>query len=68
MAFGRRGGFGLGAPRRITLALSLILVLLAVGSALTHYPHALQAVATHRFWLLALGYVVLLLGVLLPGV
>lgn len=66
--FRRRSGFVLGAPKVVTFALSLILALLAVGSALTHYPPALATVTTHRFWLAVVAYVVLMLGVLLPGV
>lgn len=66
--FRRRPGFALGAPKVITFGLSLVLALLAVGSALTHYPPALAAVGTHRFWVVVVAYVVLVLGVLLPGV
>ena len=36
--FRRRPGFALGAPKVVTFGLSLVLALLAVGSALTHYP------------------------------
>ncbi len=64
----RRSGFTLGAPKVITFVLSLILVLLAVASALTHFPPELAVVTTHRFWLVLIGYVILVLGVLLPGV
>ncbi len=66
--FRRRSGFALGAPKVVTFALSLILVALAAGSALTRFPHALAPVATHRFWLAVAAWVVLALGVLLPGV
>ena len=66
--FRRRPGFVLGAPKLVTFALSLILVLLAAGSALVHYPPALAPVAAHRFALAVAAYVVLALGVLLPGV
>ena len=66
--FRRRSGFALGAPKVVTFVLSLILVGLAAGAALTSYPHALAPVATHRFWLAVAAWVILALGVLLPGV
>ena len=64
----RRSGFALGAPKVITFGISLVLILLAVGSALTHVPHAFAPVTSHRFWVAVAAYVVLALGVLLPGV
>lgn len=66
--FRRRPGFALGAPKVVTFGLSLVLALLAVGSALTHYPPVLAAVTAHRFWLAVAAYVILTLGVVLPGV
>lgn len=68
MAFPRgRRGAALSAPRLVTFALSLVLILLPVGSLLTHYPHALAFVAAHRFALAVAGYTVLAVGVLVPG-
>lgn len=66
--FRRRPGFTLGAPKLVTFGLSLLLLLIAVGSALTRYPPALAAVTAHRFWLAVAAYAILALGVLLPGV
>jgi hypothetical protein len=67
MAFGRQSsGSGLGAPRILTFVISFALVLLAVASLYTHLPAELGFVNQHRFWLAVAGYVVLMLGVLLP--
>ena len=63
----RRGGFSLNAPRRITFALSLVLVLVATLSFRLHLPVGQGFVASHRFWLAVAGYALLALGVLLPG-
>ena len=68
MAFPRRGGGGLTAPRIPTFIVSLALVLLAVASMYVHLPAALSFVNGHRFWLVVAGYVVLALGVVLKGV
>lgn len=67
MAFPRGRGSALSAPRAVTFVLSLVLVLLPVGSALTRYPHALAFVSAHRLALAVVGYAVLAIGVLLPG-
>lgn len=67
MAFPRGRGSALSAPRIATFALSLVLVLLPVGSLLTRYPHALAFVSAHRFALAVVAYAVLAIGVLLPG-
>jgi predicted membrane channel-forming protein YqfA (hemolysin III family) len=63
----RRGRFSLNAPRHLTFLVSLVLVLLAVMSMHVHLPAIQGVVAAHRFWLVVAGYVVLTLGVLLPG-
>lgn len=67
MAFGRRGGFALNAPKVITFVISLVLVVVAVGSLYTRVPAVGAFVTTHRFWIAVAGYVLLALGVLLPG-
>ncbi len=66
MAF-RRGGFSLNAPKVITFGISLILVLAAAASLRFRLPVAQSFVAAHRFWIAVAGYVLLALGVLLPG-
>ena len=66
MAF-RRGGFSLNAPKVITFGISLLLVLAAVASLHFRLPVAQGFVTTHRFWIAVTGYVLLALGVLLPG-
>lgn len=65
MAF-RRGG-SLSAPKRITFALSLILIIVAVASLFAHLPFGAPFVNAHRFWIAVAGYLLLTLGVLLPG-
>ena len=62
----RRGGFGLHAPRLLTLAASLALVLAAALSLRFHLPVGQGFVASHRFSLAVAGYGLLALGVLLP--
>lgn len=62
----QRRGFGLNAPRRVTFAISLALVLAAVLSLRFHLPVGQAFVAGHRFWLAVAGYGLLALGVLLP--
>jgi predicted membrane channel-forming protein YqfA (hemolysin III family) len=69
MAFPRRsGGNFLSAPRLLTFVVSIVLAGLALVSLRLHLPSGLSFVNTHRFWMLAAGYVVLLIGVILPGV
>ena len=62
----RRGGFGLNAPRLVTFAASLALVLAAGLSLRFHLPVGQGFVAAHRFWLAVAGYGLLALGVLVP--
>ena len=62
-----RRGFGLNAPRRLTFAVSLLLVLAATLSLRFHLPVGQAFVAGHRLWLAVAGYALLALGVLLPG-
>ena len=62
----RNGGFSLNAPRILTFAASLALVLAASLSLRYHLPVGQGFVATHRFWLAVAGYALLALGVLLP--
>ena len=67
MAFARRGG-RLNAPKVITFTVSLILVGLAVASQYAHLPAIGPFVAGHRFWMAVAGYILLALGVMLPGI
>lgn len=62
----RNGGFSLNAPRLLTFAASLALVLAASLSLRYHLPVGQGFVAAHRFWLAVGGYALLALGVLLP--
>lgn len=62
----RNGGFSLNAPRILTFAASLALVLAASLSLRYHLPVGQGFVATHRFWLAVGGYALLALGVVLP--
>ena len=66
MAQRRGGGFGLNAPRLVTFAASLALVLAASLSLRFHLPVGQGFVASHRFSLALAGYGLLALGVLLP--
>ncbi len=68
MAWGRRGaGLGLNAPKVVTFVVSLALVLVAVAAGYGHIPAIGPFVVQHRFWIVVAGYVVLALGVILPG-
>lgn len=62
----QRRGFGLNAPRLVTFAASLALVLAATLSLRFHLPVGQGFVAAHRLWLAVAGYGLLALGVLLP--
>ena len=62
----RNGGFSLNAPRLLTFAASLALVLAASLSLRYHLPVGQGFVAAHRFGLAVGGYALLALGVLLP--
>ncbi|RYC32643.1 hypothetical protein D3273_07920 [Lichenibacterium minor] len=63
----RRGtGFALNAPRLVTFAASLALVLAAALSLRFHLPVGHGFVAGHRFSVAVAGYALLALGVLLP--
>ena len=60
-----RTGYWLSPPRRLTLAVSLILVILAL---LVRYAHiSIPVVSAHVFETLVIGYVVLLVGNLFRG-
>ena len=60
-----RSGHWLSPPTRLTLAVSLILVILAL---LVHYAHVLiPVVSAHVFETLLIGYIVLLVGNLFRG-
>lgn len=67
MAFAPRRGGWLSAPRLLTVAVSLVLVGLALLSMTAHLPAALAAVRGHRFAVVLAAYAVLLAGVLLRG-
>ena len=62
----RRGGFPLNAPRLLTFAASLALVLAAGLSLRFHLPVVQGFVAAHRFPMALAGYALLALGVLVP--
>ncbi|HEX4764735.1 MAG TPA: hypothetical protein VH414_00500 [Lichenihabitans sp.] len=66
MAF-RRGGFALNAPKVITFAISIVLVVVALVSTQMHLPVGASFVVQHRLGLVVAGYVLLALGCLLPG-
>lgn len=63
----RRSRFSLSQPRIPTFVLSLVLILIALASAHLHLPMGQGFVAAHRSEILVAGYVVLVLGVLFPG-
>lgn len=67
MAFAPRRGGWVSAPRLITVAVSLVLVGLALLSLTGHLPAQLAAVRAHRLEVVLGGYAVLLAGVLLRG-
>lgn len=67
MAFARRGGPPLNAPKVITFGISLVLALVAVASLYTHLPVGAAFVSQHRFWIVVVAYVLLALGCILPG-
>ena len=67
MAFVRRGGFALNAPKVITFVISLILVVVALASMHTRLPFGAAFVSSHRIWVIVAAYVLLALGCLLPG-
>lgn len=67
MTYGRPSRWTLGAPRLVTFAISLLLVLAAVASLRVHLPVGASFVAAHRFWIVVAGYGILVLGVVLPS-
>ena len=67
MAFARRAGFALNAPKVITFVISLILVVVAIASLHMRMPFGAAFVSAHRFWIVVAGYVLLALGCVLRG-
>ena len=67
MALMRRGGFALNAPKVVTFAISLVLIVLALLSMHTHLPVGAAFVTQHRFWIVVAAYALLAAGCLLPG-
>lgn len=60
-----RSGFWLTPPTRLTLIISVVLMILAV---LVHYAHvSIPVVSAHLFETLLIGYLVLLAGNLFRG-
>lgn len=59
------GGSFVTTPRVATVAVSVLLVGLALLSMHMRLPSALNFVAPHRLWMIVGGYGVLLAGVLL---
>lgn len=47
--------------------ISVVLAALALVDIYTHVPSIHGFIAAHRFWMLAVAYLVLLVGVLFPG-
>ena len=47
--------------------IALILGALSVASLYTHIPSIQGFVAAHRYWMMVTAFVVMTLGVLLPG-
>ena len=58
-------GSYVSTPRMLTVAVSAMLVGLALASMHMRLPAALGFVAPHRLWMIVAGYGVLLAGVLL---
>jgi hypothetical protein len=63
----RRGGFALTPPSLVVFIISIVLAALAF---LVHYAHVSVPVVSsaHVFDVLAIGYVVMLVGVLFKGI
>jgi hypothetical protein len=63
----RRGGFALTPPSVLMFVISLVLAVLAL---LVHYAHVSVPIisASHVFDVLAIGYLVLMIGVLFRGI
>jgi len=63
----RRGGFALTPPSLVIFLISLVL---AVVALLAHYAHVSVPIisSSHMFDVLAIAYVVLMIGVLFRGV
>jgi hypothetical protein len=63
----RRGGFALTPPSVLVFGISLVLAVLAL---LVHYAHVSVPIisASHVFDVLAIAYLVLMVGVLFRGV
>jgi hypothetical protein len=59
--------FRLSPPGWPILLGSLVLAGLAIATLYTRVPWVGHYVSTHRFWVLAAAYAVLLLGVVLEG-
>lgn len=54
----------LSAPKMVTFAVSLVIVLLGIVAALVAIP----AISPYALWIIVLGYVVLVVGVLAEGI
>jgi hypothetical protein len=63
----RRGGFALTPPSVLIFSISLVLAVLAL---MVHYAHVSMPIinASHVFDVLAVAYIVLMVGVLFRGI
>ncbi|HEY8007959.1 MAG TPA: hypothetical protein VIE66_14430 [Methylocella sp.] len=59
--------FRLTPPGPLAFFVSLILAVAAVATLYTHVPLVGHYVGTHRFWVLAAAYLLLLAGVIFDG-
>jgi hypothetical protein len=59
--------FRLTPPTFPVFLVSLILAIVAVATLYTRVPLVGHYVSSHRFWVLAAAYFILLLGVILDG-
>lgn len=59
--------FRLTPPTFPVFLVSLILAILAVATLYTRVPFVGHYVSAHRFWVMVVAYVVLLVGVVLEG-
>jgi hypothetical protein len=59
--------FRLTPPGHLIFIVSLILAAVSAATLYTHVPVVGHYVGTHRFWVMAAAYVLLLAGVLFDG-
>ena len=59
--------FRLSPPGLPVFLVSFVLAAVAIATLYTHVPFVGHYVSSHRFWVLAAAYAVLLLGVIVDG-